>query len=210
MEVKMRNPGTIKLSRRSLVFKGIPTCTAICLGVSNLSANNCYIQQEVHKFDKEMVFPRPLTYRQFLYSREVRFIRFCKLLVEEIGEDKALKIIRKYTQKRLFDVGQRGAKRKSENSFKSYIDMFKQPEMTDTLSIKIIKDTDSAFEIKITECLSHEIYKAEGFDGKFGYACVCHGDFAWAEGYNPKIKLIRDKTLMQGHDCCNHKYLWIG
>jgi hypothetical protein len=25
--------------------------------------------------------------------------------------------------------------------------------------------------------------------------------------FNPDIKMVRDKILMQGHDCCNHRYL---
>jgi len=39
---------------------------------------------------------------------------------------------------------------------------------------------------------------------------VCHGDYAWAEGFNPDIKLVRDKTLMQGDSICNHRYVWQG
>ncbi len=46
--------------------------------------------------------------------------------------------------------------------------------------------------------------------GDIGWASVCFGDYAWAEGFNPKIKLVRDKTLMQGHDICNHRYIWMG
>jgi hypothetical protein len=41
-----------------------------------------------------------------------------------------------------------------------------------------------------------------------GYAVICHPDFASAEGYSTKLRLVRTKTLMQGHDCCNHRWLW--
>ena len=30
------------------------------------------------------------------------------------------------------------------------------------------------------------------------------------EDFNPKIKLVRDKTLMQGNNYCNHRYIWQG
>ena len=46
--------------------------------------------------------------------------------------------------------------------------------------------------------------------GDIGHAHVCWGDYAWAQGFNPKIRMVRDKTLMQGHACCNHRYLWEG
>jgi len=59
------------------------------------------------------------------------------------------------------------------------------------------------------ECLTAEVFREEDA-AEIGYATVCHADFALPEGFNPKIKLIRDKTLMQGHDCCNHRYVWTG
>ena len=81
--------------------------------------------------------------------------------------------------------------------------------MLASLAMEIIEDTDTVFEIRVTDCLAAEAYlpyKA----GDIGYAAVCWGDYNWASDFNPKIKLIRDKTLMQGHDCCNHRYIWSG
>ena len=61
-------------------------------------------------------------------------------------------------------------------------------------------------EMKITECLTEMIFReADALD--LGYACVCHADFGLPEGLDINIKLIRDKTLMQGHNCCNHRYV---
>ncbi len=50
------------------------------------------------------------------------------------------------------------------------------------------------------------MFREEGA-ADIGYAGICHPDFAAASGFNPKIKLIRSKTLMQGDDCCNHRYV---
>ena len=59
----------------------------------------------------------------------------------------------------------------------------------------------------ITSCLTEIVFReADALD--LGYACVCHADFGLPVGLNPKLKLIRTKTLMQGHDCCNHRYVW--
>jgi hypothetical protein len=43
-----------------------------------------------------------------------------------------------------------------------------------------------------------------------GFATVCFTDYATAAAFNPKLKMIRSKTLMQGHDCCNHRYVMEG
>ena len=75
--------------------------------------------------------------------------------------------------------------------------------------MEIVEDTEKAFELKITECIWASTF-LNAKAGDIGYASVCFGDYAWAEGFNPKIKMIRDKTLMQGHELCNHRYVWLG
>ena len=72
---------------------------------------------------------------------------------------------------------------------------------------EIMEDSEEAFEIRVTECALVEPMLE--FDaGRIGNAWLCDGDYGHAQGFNPKIKLIRDKTLMLGHSCCNHRYEW--
>ena len=98
----------------------------------------------------------------------------------------------------------------STHDLQAYVAQFKHNEMfKKVLTAEIVEDTDQAFEMKVTECLSASTFLAKEA-GDIGYAFVCWGDYAWAEGFNPKIKLVRDKTLMQGHACCNHRYIWTG
>jgi hypothetical protein len=40
-----------------------------------------------------------------------------------------------------------------------------------------------------------------------GYLLSCYGDYAAASGFNPKMRMIRTKTLMQGDAFCNHRYV---
>ena len=75
--------------------------------------------------------------------------------------------------------------------------------------MEIVENMDTAYELKVTECIWASTFLAAKA-GDIGYASVCIGDYTWAEGFNPKIKLVRDKTLMQGHDICNHRYIWTG
>jgi len=72
---------------------------------------------------------------------------------------------------------------------------------------EIVEDNDKAFEMRLTECLTEVVFR-EANAQDLGYACVCHADFGLPVGINPKLKLIRTKTLMQGHDCFNHRYVW--
>jgi hypothetical protein len=61
-------------------------------------------------------------------------------------------------------------------------------------------------EIKITECLWAKTFRAANA-ADIGYATICYSDFAGAVAFNPKMRLVRTKTLMQGHDCCNHRWV---
>ena len=70
---------------------------------------------------------------------------------------------------------------------------------------EVVEDSDSAFELKITKCLWEKVYR-EADSADLGYAIVCHTDFATAEASDQK--LIRTKTLMQGDDCCNHRWVY--
>ena len=41
-----------------------------------------------------------------------------------------------------------------------------------------------------------------------GFLMVCNPDHAYAQASHPNIKLSRSKTLMEGHDCCDHTWFW--
>ena len=200
-------------SRRDFLTKAAPVCAVSCLAASKVFAKSpmsarSFFEQEVHKFDKKL--PEPdMTFRRMSAIRNRSFIRFARFLQKEIGEERVIELIKKDTEQRLNAQAKRDLKKLGNSDFKSYISIFRDPGMLSSLTMEIIEDTDTVFEIKVTDCLAAESflpYKA----GDIGYAAVCWGDYNWATDFNPKIKLVRDKTLMQGHDCCNHKYIWTG
>jgi len=200
-------------SRRDFLTKSVPACAVSCLAASaGLAASpicaNSFLQEEEHKFDKKLPGP-DLTYRRYASISQRSFIMFAKFLQKEMGEEKVIDLIKKDAEERMRERAQSDIKRLGGSDFKSYISIFRDPQMLASLTMEIIEDTDTVFEIRVTDCLSAESflpYKA----GDIGYATVCWGDYNWASDFNPKIKMVRDKTLMQGHDCCNHKYMWIG
>jgi predicted ArsR family transcriptional regulator len=40
----------------------------------------------------------------------------------------------------------------------------------------------------------------------WGFKCYCCDDPSIVRGYNDQMKFTRTKTLMEGHDCCDHTY----
>jgi hypothetical protein len=43
--------------------------------------------------------------------------------------------------------------------------------------------------------------------GAIGHAAFCNMDYSWRPAFNESFKMERSKTLMQGDDHCNHRYI---
>ncbi|MCP4723404.1 MAG: L-2-amino-thiazoline-4-carboxylic acid hydrolase [bacterium] len=201
-----------KPERREFLVKVIPGCVAGFLGANQLLAGTpalaeSLIQQGEHKFDKEM----KLTVRRFWANKAYDSLRVIMPVVEEMGEEKAVEFLKSIAYKRAGANGARYKDRKGTDDFETFKTRFIGPgSYSDSLiEATVVENTAKAFEIKVTECVIAEPY-IETKLGKYGYAYQCWGDHCWQDGYNKKIKLIRDKTLMQGHDYCNHRYVFEG
>ena len=83
------------------------------------------------------------------------------------------------------------------------------PGYASTLTFTVAKSTERVHEIRVTECLWAKTF-LEAQAGDLGYAGICFGDYEFARSFNPQIGMVRDKTLTQGDDCCNRRYLWKG
>lgn len=70
----------------------------------------------------------------------------------------------------------------------------------------IVEESASAFEIRVSQCLWAKTWRAQ-HAADIGYAVICHPDFAASAAFNAKLRMTRTKTLMQGHDCCNHRWV---
>ncbi len=208
-----KNNDSLGYNRRRFLFQFMPACSLVCLGASrHLFSETPWMKQAAreskHKFDQE--FPRKLTSRQFMeamYGRE--FIPFVKMISAEIGEEKIIPLLEKYAEGKAKEIGAMVPKQFGGNDFATWKKLFSpdNPNQKISLSMTIAEESDTVYELKVTECLWADVFlKADA--GKIGHAAVCHGDYAMASAFNPKLKMVRDKTLMQGHDCCNHRYLF--
>ena len=60
--------------------------------------------------------------------------------------------------------------------------------------------------LRVTKCFWADTFRELG-SPTIGKALYCDDEYAVAEGFNPRIRLIRAKTLMEGDDCCDICYL---
>lgn len=141
---------------------------------------------------------------QFAFRRSL--IPAMKGLASQLGEEKLVGMLQECSS----ETARKGmAQRPPGNrDFATWVGNMKAtpPLFQHALAFEIVEDTPKAFEFRISKCLWAKTFR-DGDAAAIGYACICHPDFAVASAFNPKLKLIRTKTLMQGHDCCNHRYV---
>ena len=205
----MASEKEVNSGRRTFITRTVPACALTCLAARNLFAlaqKTEGVQEAMHKFDGEV--GRKLTYRQIYGNRYGEFIDLAKALEKEWGTERTIEFLKARTTERMTEQGKKQAEKAPVNDFESYVKMFRSG-FDNVLTMKIVEDTEKAFELEVTECIWADTFLRANA-GHIGYAAVCWGDYAWASSYNENMEMVRDKTLMQGHDCCNHRYLWKG
>jgi hypothetical protein len=75
----------------------------------------------------------------------------------------------------------------------------------DALTIDVVKATDTEFHYNVRRCRYAETYREMGL-GPIGHLLSCNRDAAFCVGYDPRIKLERTQTLMQGASHCDFRY----
>jgi predicted ArsR family transcriptional regulator len=67
------------------------------------------------------------------------------------------------------------------------------------------KKVDGKVEFCVTKCPIFELAKMTDMH-KWLYHFACSTDFISACAFSSRIEFCRTKTLMEGHECCNHTY----
>lgn len=203
------------IGRREWLAGAVPACAAVCLSPCRAlsgegAAFGDLIQQEAPPFEQEL--KRAMTFRDLMRRRwGGDYIPIMNALAERIGRAELLEMIRSATWEKNRLQGERMAQRSPDTTIRSLTMAFRNPNPNGIFANsnvwEIVEDTESAFEIRITHCLASEVFLENGA-GDLGYATVCHADFGMPAGFNPTIELQRDRTLMEGDDHCNHRWVF--
>jgi hypothetical protein len=162
---------------------------------------------EKHKFlaDSEMTFEQ-------VYNFAFRglLVPLLKNLSKEYGPGfiEALKRAASETAARSQQQSAESVPKQDLSAFTSYLRVTNR-FWRHVLTFDVVEDTETAVEVKVTECLWAKTFR-EADAAEIGYATICYPDFAMCQAFNPKIRLTRSKTLMQGDDCCDHRWVWDG
>ncbi len=196
-------------SRRQFFTKILPA-SALCLGCSKLlayaqSEEKPEVPAEQHKFLENSGMSFEEVYN---FAFKEFYIPMMKNLAKEIGKDEFIETLKRVSTELGKQQGQNLAKSLGKNDLATLAALIKENElykyMEHVETCEIVEDTEKAFAANTTECLYAKTFR-EADAADIGYAAFCHGDYAWTSAFNPEMKMIRTKTLMQGHDYCNHR-----
>lgn len=159
-----------------------------------------------HKFfeDSNMSFKEVF---DFAYNG---LIPVLQRLAKELGEDRFLEVLKKVSYEAARNAGQDNARQLPSNDLAAFKAAGEPRHFgKHVLTLEMVEDTPQAFEVRVTECLWAKTFREMGA-ADVGDALICHRDYGDCQGFNPKITVSRSKTLMQGDDCCNHRFVWEG
>jgi hypothetical protein len=199
------------LDRRQFLGRAVPLGCLSCLAGPGLLAKSALAAPAApapHKFKADAQYSFEDAFK-FAYAEAL--LPQLEPIAKAIGRERLIKLLRSAAEATGRRNGQKWAEGLAQPDFANHNAPTREPNrfMQHALTFTIVEDTPTAFAIKITECLWAKTFRdAQGAD--IGYAVICHGDIANARGYSPKLRLLRSKTLMQGHAFCDLRWVWEG
>ena len=215
----MSEKKTPTIGRRDLLVKTAPACAMACLGLGATPNLVGLLAQEANspqerprdRFDEVLENPPAFTQRSRRRMEFRRWVRFIETLREELGDSATIRLLNIGSEKVGRQTGERQARnlraKGLEPTFEVFVSQFRPPNFSDLLTHEVVVDTEDTFELRVTECANATVFKEMGCGGEIGHAMVCNMDFAWPRAFDPSFRMERDKTLMQGDDHCNHRYI---
>ena len=128
------------------------------------------------------------------------------VLLEKYGEQQANETIETAIIKAAIEQGKnfRDSHGK-EPTLEDFSELGKLWEMGGALKREMRKKTATHLEYDIVHCAYANMYKEMGL-AKIGHLLSCNRDGTFCIGYNPKMRLVRTQTIMEGASHCDFRY----
>jgi hypothetical protein len=128
-----------------------------------------------------------------------------RALSQRIGWDEALDLLQVVNQQEAFQRGRDLAKEMKHNGIKGVVDEVAGWGRGGVWEMEVIEQTPRTYFFNVTRCPYFEKYRELGLE-EFGVGFSCCRDEPFARGFNPRLKLVRTKTIMEGADHCDFRY----
>lgn len=187
----------------------------LCLGCGHLCAVPAAqkvpsaVRKDKFQDDAKMTMAGVFDFTYNEISMKVKLL--ADIMAEDIGREKFLAYLKEAGKRSGRIDAAKYKKKLGRDDLKAFTSELREPDymVNHILTYDIIKDTDTIFEVRIKECLWAKTFRKNDA-ADIGFAMFCNRDYTTATAFNPKIRLVRDKTLMQGYNHCNHRWVYQG
>ena len=124
---------------------------------------------------------------------------------QRIGRDQALAILKEVNQREAFQRGQDTMKAAGQNGIDELVKDVATWGVGGIWEMDVLEQTSKTYFFNVLRCPYYEKYRELGLE-EFGVELSCCRDEPFARGFNPRLRLARTKTIMEGSDCCDFRY----
>ena len=128
-----------------------------------------------------------------------------KAVAQRIGWDEALAILQEANQQEAFQRGKSTAEEMKGNGIEELVNDVAGWGRGGILEMDVLEQTPTTYFFNVTRCPFYDKYKELGLEA-FGVGFSCCRDEPFARGFNPKLRLERTKTIMEGSEYCDFRY----
>jgi len=130
-----------------------------------------------------------------------------KAFANKIGYDNTIEIVKQVVREDAILSGRTLADKYGGNTLIELSEIVNEVWADDdAMKIKIIKENKNELCFNVVSCKYADMYEKLGIR-ELGSILSCSRDFSFMEGFNPEIELIRTKTIMEGSECCDFRYV---
>ena len=124
---------------------------------------------------------------------------------EEMGKERAQAIARKAITQLARDQGAALAQRLGGNDMAAF-SRGKEPwTRGGALEVETLEESQDKVSFNVTRCRYAEMYRELGMKD-LGAILSCGRDGALGDGFNPRMRLVRTQTIMEGAGHCDFRY----
>ena len=128
-----------------------------------------------------------------------------EMVSKKIGKKEALEILKKVNQQEAFERGQSTVRTAGLSTIEELVKDVSTWGDGGEWNIEVLEETSTTYYFNVHRCLYYEKYKELGLE-KIGVQLSCCRDEPFARGLDPKLRLSRTQTIMEGADFCDFRY----
>lgn len=122
-----------------------------------------------------------------------------------IGRDEALALLMAVNREEAFRRGRATAAERGRNGIADLAEDVAGWGRGGPWEMEVLEQTSKTFFFDVTRCPYCERYRELGL-ADLGVGLSCCRDEPFARGFNPRLRLVRARTLMEGAERCDFRY----